>query len=154
MPIPQLTVTSKRGKLVAGFSHHLPASERPKIVNSYKAYECLLPLFDGIVEYRERFAILLLNQSNKAICTAVLSEGGVAGTVVDPKIIFQHALLANASAMTLCHNHPSGSMALSAADTEITQKVKAAGKVLDIIVYDHIIITSEGYYSFADEGIF
>jgi DNA repair protein RadC len=154
VPIPQLTVTSKRGKLVADFSHHLPASERPKIVNSYKAYECLLPLFEGILDYRERFAILLLNRHNKVIAYAIISEGGVAGTIVDPKIIFQHALLANASAMMLCHNHPSGSMAPSPSDTEITQKVKSAGKIIDILVYDHIIITSEGYYSFADEGIF
>ncbi len=153
MPTPQLTITMKSGKLVHKFSHQQPASERTKIGSPYCAYTELLPLFDGIMDYRERFVILLINTTNRVIAYAIVSEGGVAGTVVDPKIVFQHAIMANASAIVLCHNHPSGRIYPSSADTEITQKLKAAGKTLEIRVQDHIIITSEGYYSFANEGI-
>ena len=82
-----------------------------------------------------------------------ISKGGVSGTVVDAKIIFQAALKTNCSGILLLHNHPSGTLQPSDADIQITNKIKEGGKYLDISVPDHIIITSDSYYSFADEGI-
>ena len=82
-----------------------------------------------------------------------LSTGGVAGTVADPKLVFMAALKANACKIILRHNHPSGNLKPSRADEELTKRIATAGMYLDIKVNDHIIITSEGYYSFADEGL-
>jgi DNA repair protein RadC len=82
-----------------------------------------------------------------------VSSGGVTGTVADPKLIFVAALKANACAIVISHNHPSGNLKPSQQDEQLTQKINQAGKFLDIKLLDHIIVTSEGYYSFADEGL-
>ena len=82
-----------------------------------------------------------------------ISSGGVTGTVADPKIIFVAALKANACSIIMSHNHPSGNVKPSKADEELTLKIKHAGQLLDIRLFDHIIVTSEGYFSFADEGL-
>lgn len=126
-----------------------------KIVSSRQASEYLRSLYEaGQLGHIERFFILLLNRNNKVLGAHLVSIGGVAGTVVDPKVIFQAALLANASGVILCHNHPSGNLTPSPQDFEITKKVKEAGKFLDIAVSDHIILSPEGsYFSFADEGM-
>ncbi len=97
--------------------------------------------------------MLLLNRYNRILGIFEASSGGVAGTVVDPKIIFVAALKANACSIINSHNHPSGNLQPSGADQDITQKIKLAGQFLDIKLFDHIIISSEGYYSFADEGL-
>ena len=81
-----------------------------------------------------------------------IGNGGVSGTVVDPKRIFQTALKANACGLILCHNHPSGTTSPSEADIKITNKIKNAGIFLEISVLDHLIVTPESFYSFADEG--
>jgi len=96
--------------------------------------------------------VLLLNRANRVLGFVKISEGGVSGTVVDPKKIFQIALKANASGIILAHNHPSGNTTPSASDESITAKIVAAGKFLEISVLDHLIITSEQYFSFSDEG--
>ena len=121
---------------------------------SREAYEYLLSLYDpGQIGHIEVFYMLLLNRNNFILGAHLVSVGGVAGTVVDPKIIFQTALLANASGIVLCHNHPSGNLKPSQQDADITKKLKHAGSFLDIAVNDHIIISPEGdYYSFADYG--
>ena len=108
---------------------------------------------DGLLELQEEFKIMLLNRYNKVIGIFTVSQGGIAGTVADPKLIFACALKAAASGIILAHNHPSGSLQASHADNELTKKLKDGGKLLDIQVLDHIIITSEAYYSFADEGL-
>jgi len=82
-----------------------------------------------------------------------ISTGGVTGTIADPKLIFSAALKANACGIILSHNHPSGNIKPSPADEQLTAKIKAAGKYLDINVLDHVIVTSENYYSFAEEGL-
>jgi DNA repair protein RadC len=87
------------------------------------------------------------------ICIHNVSSGGVTGTVADPKLIFMAALRVNAVSIILCHNHPSGSLKPSRADEELTQKIKGAGNFLDIKVLDHVILTAESYFSFADEGL-
>ncbi len=102
---------------------------------------------------REVFAVLFLNRANKVNHFEIVSEGGITGTVADPKIILRIALEQNAVNLILCHNHPSGSLRPSRADEQLTAKIKEAASYLDIKVLDHIIVSEEGYYSFADEGL-
>ena len=96
--------------------------------------------------------MLLLNRANKVLGYVLLSLGGTAGTVVDPKVIFQAALKTNAHGIILCHNHPSGNLTPSSQDISLTKQLRDAGKFLEIALLDHLILTTEGYYSFADEG--
>ncbi|MCW3116120.1 MAG: repair protein RadC [Chitinophagaceae bacterium] len=105
-------------------------------------------------DYRhEVFAVVFLNRSNKINNFQVLSEGGITGTVADPRIILKKALEEDAVSIILCHNHPSGSLKPSKADEDLTKKIKEAARYFDINVTDHIIVSENGYYSFADEGI-
>jgi DNA repair protein RadC len=105
-------------------------------------------------DYRhEVFAVLFLNRSNKVNHFEVISEGGITGTVADPRIILKKALEEDAVSIILCHNHPSGSLKPSKADEELTYKIREAAKYFDIKVLDHLIVSEDGYYSFADEGI-
>lgn len=101
----------------------------------------------------EVFAVLYLNQGNKINHYSVISEGGITGTVADPRIILKSALDHDAVSIILCHNHPSGNIKPSKADQELTLKIKEAARYFDIKVLDHIIVSNEGYYSFADDGI-
>ncbi|MGK0387319.1 MAG: DNA repair protein RadC [Maribacter sp.] len=124
--------------------------ERPQIRSSKDAYHVLAPLIMDLPH--EEFWILLLNRANKVIGRERVSIGGVAGTVVDAKIIFRKALEMLASGIILCHNHPSGNLSPSHADLEITKKLKRAGETLEINILDHLIIAENEYFSFADEG--
>ena len=101
----------------------------------------------------EVFAVLFLNRSNKVNHFQIISEGGITGTVADPRIILRKALEEDAVSLILCHNHPSGSIKPSKADEELTYKIKEAAKFFDIKVIDHLIVSDDGYFSFADEGI-
>jgi len=101
----------------------------------------------------EVFAVLFLNQANKINHFEIISEGGITGTVADPRIILKKALEEDAVNIILCHNHPSGSLKPSRIDEELTKKIKEAARFLDIKVLDHIIVSEDGYYSFADEGL-
>jgi DNA repair protein RadC len=101
----------------------------------------------------EVFAVVFLNRSNKINHYEIISEGGITGTVADPRIILKKALQHEAVSIVLCHNHPSGSLKPSRQDQELTLKIKEAANFFDIKVLDHIIVSDEGYYSFADEGI-
>lgn len=101
----------------------------------------------------EVFAVLFLNRSNKINHFQIISEGGITGTVADPRIILKKALEEDAVSIILCHNHPSGSLKPSKADEELTHKIKEAANYFDIKVVDHLIVSDDGYYSFADEGI-
>jgi DNA repair protein RadC len=103
--------------------------------------------------HHEVFAVLFLNRSNKINHFQIISEGGITGTVADPRIILKRALEENAVSLILCHNHPSGSLKPSRADEELTQKIKEAARFFDIKVLDHLIVSEDGYFSFADEGI-
>ncbi len=105
-------------------------------------------------DYRhEVFAVLFLNRSNKVNHFQIISEGGITGTVADPRIILKKALEEDAVSIILCHNHPSGSLRPSKADEELTYKIKEAARFFDIHVLDHLIVSDDGYYSFADEGL-
>lgn len=125
--------------------------ELTKITSSKIIFEIMQPIIGELPH--EEFWVLYLNNANKVIAKNQLSKGGMTGTVVDVRIIFKSALESGAVGILLCHNHPSGNLKPSEADIEITKKVKTAGKSLDINVLDHLIITQNGYYSFADEGI-
>jgi DNA repair protein RadC len=105
-------------------------------------------------DYRhEVFAVIFLNRANKIVHFEIISEGGITGTVADPRIIIKKALEENAVNIILSHNHPSGNLKPSLADEELTRKIKEAARLFDIRVLDHIIVSEDGYYSFADEGI-
>ncbi|MEO7960161.1 MAG: DNA repair protein RadC [Ginsengibacter sp.] len=101
----------------------------------------------------EVFAVVFLNKSNKINHFEIMSKGGMTSTVVDPRILFKKALEVGATSLVLCHNHPSGSLKPSRVDEELTAKLKEAGKYLEISVIDHLIVSDEGYFSFADEGL-
>jgi DNA repair protein RadC len=126
--------------------------ELKKITSSKAVFDIMQPVIGELPH--EEFWILYLNNSNKVIHKAQLSKGGITGTVVDSRIVFRTAFEQNATSIILTHNHPSGKLVASDADKEITQKLKMAGKQLEIYVLDHIIVTETGYYSFQDEGIF
>ena len=123
---------------------------KEKIGNSRDAFE----IFQSVMgdQPYESFWIILLNKANKVIRKCIISEGGVSGTVVDPKKIFKIALDQHASSIILGHNHPSGNIQPSEADQKITKKIRDAGFMLDVAVLDHLIIGDDKYYSFADEG--
>ncbi len=133
------------------YSHIVKPSNQVKVTSSQDVYNYVLPLWKDI-DYRESFAILLLSRNMKVLGLSWVSLGGISGTVVDPKIIFQTALKSSSSGIILLHNHPSSNTNPSDADLKITTKIKDGGKLLDIDVPDHIILTSESYLSMADEG--
>lgn len=125
--------------------------QKPGIRSSKDAYEIIQSLV-GDSNY-EQFWVLLLNRANKLIRSECISQGGIAGTVADPKRIYKLALEHNASFIILAHNHPSGNLNPSEEDIKVTRKMKQAGEALDIRVIDHIIAGENDYYSFADKGI-
>ncbi len=129
-------------------------SQRPKIETSEKAYEILKQSWNpDTIDLFEQFKVLLTNRAHKVLGIIEISSGGIAGTVSDPKLIFAAALKAGASGFLVAHNHPSGNLNASQCDILLTKKLKEGGKLLEIQLLDHIIITSESYMSFADEGI-
>ncbi|WP_055446747.1 RadC family protein [Lacinutrix mariniflava] len=127
------------------------ALERKKITSSKSVFELMQPLIGELPH--EEFWILYLNNSNKVIQKKQLSKGGITGTLVDVRLALKIALEVGAVGLVLSHNHPSGTLKPSQADKDLTLKLKTAGQSLDIKVLDHLIITENGYFSFADENI-
>lgn len=128
----------------------LTVAERPLISTSRAAFEILQPMVADLPH--EEFWLLLLDRGNRLLERIKVSQGGMHGTVADPKLIFREALDRRASSVILCHNHPSGQLRPSAEDISLTRKLVEGGRFLDIAVQDHLIITTGGYYSFADNG--
>jgi DNA repair protein RadC len=124
---------------------------KPKISGSADVFEILKS--DLLDLSHEQFWVVLLNRANRVIRKVQISQGGVAGTVADPKIIFKSALDDLASGVILAHNHPSGNLSPSQADITLTQKLKEGGRLLEIQVLDHLIVGGHKYFSFADEGL-
>ena len=152
------TTSKKRQFEVAeiqlSYKFKVKPSQRPNITSSKEAYEIFLENWDeDKLEFVEQFKILLLNRANKVLGIYEVSTGGVSATIADPKLIFAAAIKANASAIILSHSHPSGNLKPSDADLRLTKKLKDGGMFLEISILDHVIVTSEGYYSFADEGL-
>ena len=125
--------------------------KREKLTNSIEAVNLMQPLLGDLMH--EEFWIIFLNRANGIIGKKQISVGGMSGTVADPRMIFKAALDQKAVSIILCHNHPSGNNQPSAADVQLTKNISEGGKVLEITVLDHIIVTQHGFYSFADEGL-
>jgi DNA repair protein RadC len=141
-------------ELKGTYTRNVTIKEMPKVTSSKDGEMFLREIWEeGTIEHFESFYVLYLNRANKVIGWRQISRGGVAGTVADPKIIFQFALLYNACGMILAHNHPSGNMTASNADIELTKKVVAGARLLDMQVLDHVILGEARYFSFADEGM-
>lgn len=126
-------------------------AERPLIRFSRDSFLQIRDVIGDLVH--EEFWVLYLNRANRLVHRVQISAGGVSGTLVDVKLIFKHALEQLASGIIMCHNHPSGNLEPSIADRNLTEKVRAAGKVLDVAVLDHLILAGNSFMSFADEGL-
>ena len=144
--LPQVTEVS------LSYRPKIKASNRPTVASSRDAENILRAAWSEDMELLEEFVVLLLNKANKVIGLFRVSRGGTCGTVADVKIIFAAAIKAVASGVILAHNHPSGNLKPSEADIDLTRKCREGGKLLEIAVLDHLILSpDEGYYSFADE---
>lgn len=128
-----------------------PEPENLKIIFSNDIFELMQPVFADL--NHEEFWVLFLNKANRLLGKFMISKGGMSGTVADPKVIFKTALEKNAAYLMLTHNHPSGNLNPSQEDINITKRLRDLGAMMDMHVLDHLIITNNGYYSFADQGI-
>jgi DNA repair protein RadC len=135
-------------------SYHPSKNDKPLIRSSGDAFT----FFKGFymserICLQEQFAAMYLNRANKVLGVTILSIGGMTGTVVDVRLVICVALKCAATSILLCHNHPSGNLQPSRSDIELTNKIKQAADLFDIKLIEHLIITEESYYSFADEGL-
>lgn len=128
-----------------------PGRKKPELANSEQCYRYLRPLLADLPH--EEFFLLVLNRANRLLGCHLVSRGGVTGTVADAKTIFRAALThGSATSLVLAHNHPSGQAFPSQADLQLTRKLCAGARSLDLYVLDHVIVAGEDYYSFADSG--
>lgn len=126
--------------------------EKPQITGSQEAFKILFPLVEN--QQVEKFFVLFLNRAHRVIDKFCISTGGISSTVVDQRVIFNRGIEVMATAMILCHNHPSGNLNPSDADNKMTTKIHEASKIMNIALLDHIIIAGNSYYSYADQGFF
>lgn len=133
------------------YTRKVKACDRPKISCSFDAYTLFRENWDDLtINLCEEFKVLLLDRNNACMGIVPISKGGVSGTIADGKLIFSAALKARACGIILGHNHPSGNLKASQADKDLTNNLVKAGQVLSLPVLDHIILTDDGYLSFAD----
>ena len=145
---------NRLSELEVSYMPIVPLSERPQIGSSADATALFRVLFkENRLHLKEEAAVIFLNRGNKAVGGYLLSSGGLTGTVVDIRIILGIALKTLACAVILAHNHPSGSLKPSAADIKLTEQLRDAGKIMEIQLLDHIILTGDSYFSFADEEL-
>ena len=136
------------------YSTKMPISKCLKVTSSHQASEIFMEHWDkDLLGLQEQFKIMLLNRLNKVIGVVCISTGSVTSTIVDPKLIFGAALKAVATGIILAHNHPSSNLQPSEADKQLTQKLKCGAALLEMEILDHLIITEDSYFSFADNGI-
>lgn len=138
--------------LELGRRRHASAALEKIVVKSSKEIAQFLQTTLKDFSY-EVFAVVFLNRANKINHFEIISKGGITGTVADPRVILKKALEEDATSIVLCHNHPSGNLRPSRADEELTKKIKEAATYFDIKIIDHIIVSEDGFYSFADDGI-
>lgn len=147
-----VTNLTRVSEVTIAYRPKFKASLRPQVTKAEHAYQIFINQWDeDTIKLLEEFKVMLLNRHKKVLGVASISVGGIEQTVVDPKVVFAIALKAKASQIILAHNHPS--VNASSNDTQITRKLKQAGQLLDIKVCDHLIITKDGFYSYADEGL-
>ena len=132
-------------------SRYAEVDKKAVVRSSQEAYQSMYPHLSGLDH--EQFWVLFLNHGNRIIETKNFGKGGLTSTVVDQRIILRNALEMNSTALILSHNHPSGNLNPSRSDKELTEKIREGARLLDIKVLDHLILSSEGYFSFADEGL-
>jgi DNA repair protein RadC len=141
------------GEVKLSYVNKIKKADRSQVKTSHKAVDLLRNIFtEDTLELREQFAFILLNRANEVVGWYNLSLGSISGTVADVRYIVQCAILANASGVILAHNHPSGALQPSQSDITLTDKIKNACLLFDINVLDHIIVTTESFYSFLDNG--
>ena len=146
-------ITSKLAEIKVAYFTKVKFKDMQKITSSRDCEFVLRNIWSPQLELREEFYLLLLNRANKVVGWHCISQGGLDSTVADIRIIFSITLKCVATGIIVAHNHPSGNLKPSETDIALTRKIKEAGKLLDITLFDHIILTNEGYYSFADEGL-
>ena len=152
--IAQYTEPATVAEIEVVYRSKAKASERKKIKSSSDAAKIFREAYpDGQIEYRELFYAMYLSRANEILAIQKISEGGTVSTVVDVKMIMQSALKTNSHGIILCHNHPSGALKPSETDIKLTKKLIQAGVILEIKITDHIILTEEHYYSFADNAM-
>ncbi|TAH40819.1 MAG: DNA repair protein [Bacteroidetes bacterium] len=150
----QNSLSPNLAEISVSYSSKIKASERRKISSSKDVEVILREIWtDSTIELREEFYILLLNRANQLLGWSKIATGGLTGTVCDPRIVFSIALKCLACSVILAHNHPSGNTQPSNSDIQLTKNLVAGGKLLEISVLDHLILTKDSVYSFADEGI-
>ena len=135
------------------YRHKIPPNKRIQVTSPETAYNILIECWDlDKIELLEQFKILLLDQKSNCLGISQISSGSMTSCLVDPKVVFATALKAKATQIIMAHNHPTGALQPSKADMNVTKQMVAAGSILDLPVTDHLIITSQGYYSFAEQG--
>jgi DNA repair protein RadC len=151
--IEQNLFSSNLAEIEVSYTSKVKYKDMQIVKSSKDAEKIFRTIWQPTLEFRESFYILLLNRANKVLGWYRISEGGLSGTVADPRIIFSIALKCNALNIVMAHNHPSGNNQPSAADVQLTKNITEAGRVLEITVLDHLILTKENFYSFVDEGL-
>jgi DNA repair protein RadC len=147
-----MKTNTKVAELLVSYSAHIVSEQ--KISNSRETYSLIINHWNlDTIEMLEDVKILLLNKSNKVLGVYDLSKGGMSSSIIDVKIVVSIALKTLASGIIIAHNHPSGNLNPSKADIDITKKLKSACNLMDITVLDHLIISKDNYYSFADDGL-
>ena len=136
------------------YSNPIPSSKMPVVTSSSEAYSVIMDSWQSeSLELFERFRVLLMNTGNRVMGIYEASSGGISGTVVDIRLLMVTALKATATGIIVFHNHPSGNLKPSTEDRKLTQRIDEAANYLDIRLHDHLIVGSEGYLSFRDEGL-
>lgn len=135
------------------YKNNVPAKKKIQIKSSVDIHKLMKPILQDVVSHHEEFWIVLLDQSNHVMGISEIAKGGITETTTDIRIIYQTALKANSVKLCLVHNHPSGCLTPSPQDLHLTKRIVEAGRLMSIMVIDHIIITENSYFSFADEGL-
>jgi DNA repair protein RadC len=135
------------------YNKNIPVDNKIQIKSSLDIDELMKPILKDIINHHEEFHIILLNSGNFVLGVSKIAQGGISETTVDLRIIFQTALKTNSSKIVLIHNHPSGNLVPSQQDMQLTKRIIDVGKLMGIEVLDHIIISYNGHYSFADKGV-
>lgn len=152
---PEVTYTCKKitvNKIITNYKD-VQQSTRKSVGCSRDGYNRFKPVFEEFIQHHEEVWVMYLNGGNGVLGMSCSSVGGLDSAIVDVRAIFQTALLVNAKNIMIAHNHPSGTLSPSTYDEAITKKIAEAGKILDIKLLDHLILTYDSYYSFADEGL-
>ena len=150
----QQNISPNLAEISVSYSSKVKSKERRKVTSSKEAEAIFREIWsEGKIELREEFYILLLNRANCVLGWCQIGAGGLTGTVCDPRLVFSIALKCLACSVILAHNHPSGNTQPSSSDIQLTKNLCEGGKLLEIMVLDHLILTADSFYSFADEGL-